>query len=157
MAATEGRAAIASAVAQHLGLSPQDTPNLVEAANLGYFDATQGPVSILNMNSLRDLGDVLGAEVDPLRFRMNFYLEGVDAWSEMTWTKKRIRIGQTELHVTQKTGRCKATHVNPDTGDADIHMVRALKKNYGHTQFGIYAEVITGGPVQPGDEVQVVD
>lgn len=157
MAAPEGRTAIASAVVKHLDLSSQDAPTLVEAANLGYFDATQGPVSILNMNSLRDLGSVLGSDVDPLRFRMNFYLEGVDAWAEMAWPEKRIRIGQVELHVTQITGRCKATHVNPDTAETDIPMVSALKEHYGHTQFGVYAEVISGGPVQPGDEVQVLD
>lgn len=157
MADPDGRAAIADAVAKHLDLKPADFPKLVEAANLGYFDATQGPVSILNLNSLRDLSGVLGVEVDPLRFRMNFYIDGLDAWAEMAWPEKHIRIGQVELKVTQITGRCKATHVDPKTGNADISMVRALKEHYGHTQFGVYAEVISGGPIQPGDDVEVLD
>lgn len=157
LAAPEGRAAIEDAVAQHLGLSTDDKPVLVEAANLGYFDASYGPVSILNMNSLRALGQAVGQDLDPLRFRMNFLVEGLDAWAEMTWPEKRVRIGKVELKVTQITGRCKATHVNPSTGATDIEMVRALKDNFGHTQLGVYAEVINGGPIQPGDGVEILD
>jgi len=157
LAAPEGRAAIEEAVASHLGLSAADKPALVEADSLGYFDAQVGPVSILNMNSLRALGTALGQDLDPLRFRMNFLVEGLDAWAEMAWPEKRVRIGKAELKVTQITGRCKATHVNPSTGSADIQMVRALKDNFGHTQLGVYAEVINGGPIQPGDAVEVLD
>jgi len=153
----EGRTAIAHAVAKHLGLSASETPVLVEAASLGYVDSTQGPVSILNVNSLRALEEAVGRPLDPLRFRMNLIIEGADAWTENTWPGKRIRIGKVELQVTESTGRCQATHVNPETGQADANLLRALKNNFGHTQFGVYAQVVSGGLIQPGDGVERID
>lgn len=157
-----GRDAIATAVAKHLGLDegPQNeggTPILVEAREIGYFDTTKGPVSLLNMESVRALEKLLSRQLDPLRFRMNLLLEGLPAWSEMHWPGKRIKIGDTVLEITQITGRCKATHVNPDSGESDVKILHGLKEHFGHTQMGVYAEVVAGGDIKAGDQVTLLD
>lgn len=153
----EGRAAIAGGVAKHLGLAPEQTPVLIEAREIGYFDTTKGPVSILNMASHRALEDALGQAIDPVRFRMNFWLEGADAWAETLWPGKRLKVGDAVLRVTEPTGRCKATHVNPSTGEADVKVMHALKEHFGHTQMGVYAVVESGGPVNAGDTIEIID
>jgi len=153
----EGRAAIAGGVAKHLGLADDQTPVLVEAQDIGHFDTTKGPVSILNMASHRALEDALGRQLDPVRFRMNFWIEGAEPWVETLWPGKRLQVGQAVLRVTQDTGRCKATHVNPQTGAADVKVMHALKKHFGHTQMGVYAVVESGGPVNAGDEVRLLE
>lgn len=153
----EGRAAIAAGVAKHLGLAPDDAPVMVEAGEIGYFDTTKGPVSLLNLASLRALEEAIGQPLDPARFRMNFLIEGAEPWSEAGWIGKRIQVGTAVLRVTEPTGRCKATHVNPDTGETDAKILHALKDNFDHTQMGVYAIVEDGGPVEAGDEVRVLD
>ncbi|HEY9163049.1 MAG TPA: MOSC domain-containing protein [Magnetovibrio sp.] len=152
-----GRAAIANGVAKHLGLAEEQTPTLVEAKEIGYFDTTEGPVSILNMASLRALEEVVGQAMDPQRFRMNFWIDGAEAWAENHWVGKRLQIGKAVLRITEPTGRCKATHVNPQTGEVDLKVMHALKEHFGHTQMGVYAKVESGGPVMTGDTVSVLD
>lgn len=157
MASPEGRAAIAGGVAKHLGLEADEAPTMVEAKSLGYVDSQKGPVSLLNMASHRDLESAMGRTLDPARFRMNFLIEGADAWAEAEWIGKRVRVGQTALRITKPTGRCKATHIDPETGKADAKILHVLKDNFGHTDMGVYAEVVEGGPVQAGDDVEVLD
>lgn len=152
---SEGRDAIAIAIAQYLNIANEDTPRLVQAKSLGYVDAQ--PVSILNMASHRALEKVLGLSLEPERFRMNFWIEGAQAWEETQWLGKRIQIGNTILQVTDHVNRCKATHVNPNTGDADVKVLHALKNHFGHTHMGVYATIEHGGPVQTGDAVTVLD
>lgn len=152
-----GRAAIAGGVAKHLGLSLEQTPVLVEAKEIGYFDTTEGPVSLFNMASHRALETAVGQSIDPQRFRMNFWLEEAEAWCENQWVGKRLQIGKAVLRITEPTGRCKATHVNPLTGEDDLKVMHALKEHFGHTQMGVYAKVESGGPVMVGDAVSVLD
>ena len=155
--APDGRTAIAGAVGDHLGLGEQETPVMVEAREIGYFDSLKGPVSILNMASLKALEDATGQTVEPQRFRMNFWIEDCPAWDEMAWVDKRLQIGQARLRVTKQTGRCKATHVNPSSGTLDVKVLHALKDHFGHTNMGVYAVVEDGGPVHVGDTLKVLD
>jgi len=153
----EGRAAIADGVAQHLGLAQERNPIIVEAREIGYFDTTKGPVSILNLASLRALEDAAGQPLDPLRFRMNLWIDGAEPWAETLWPGKRLRVGAATLRITEHTGRCKATHVNPVTGEADAPVLPALKTHFGHTQMGVYAIVEDGGPIVANDPIELVD
>jgi len=153
----EGRTAIAGAIAKHLGLNSSGQPCLVEADDVAYFDTTKGPISILNMESHRALEKVLSQKLNPARFRMNLLLEGMEPWAEGQWPGNRIAVGETILQITEPTGRCKATHINPDTGEEDTKILHALKDRYGHTQMGVYAVVVQGGAIRVGDDVRVLD
>lgn len=152
----EGRDAIAGAVAKHLGLDKEGTPKFIEAQEIGYFDTTKGPVSLLNMESHRQLEKLTSLKLDPIRFRMNLLVEGMKAWSETLWPGKRLKIGGATLEVTENTGRCKATHVNPETGELDVKILHTLKQHFGHTQMGIYAVVVEGGAIHAGDELSLL-
>ena len=153
----EGRAAIVAAVARHLGLDDAQTPVIVEATEIGYFDTTQGPVSLLNLASHQALEHAIGHSIDRQRWRMNFAFSGTEPWAESLWPGKRLSVGKAVLRITEPTGRCKATHVNPHTGEADVKLMHALKEHFGHTQMGVYAQVEDGGPVRPGDAIALLD
>jgi uncharacterized protein YcbX len=56
--------------------------------------------------------------------------------------------------VEEPIGRCRATGANPETGAQDADTMAALESGYGHTDFGIFARVISGGTVRLGDEVR---
>lgn len=129
---------------------------LVDAPGHMFSDIAEQAVSLINLASCKDLERVTRAPVDPRRFRGNFLLDGLPAWAEAGWVGRRLRIGATELEVFKTIRRCAATEVNPDTGVRDIPMIKALHGGYGHTDCGVYARVISGGPVTVGDTLTLI-
>ncbi|PZD74716.1 hypothetical protein C1752_00988 [Acaryochloris thomasi RCC1774] len=107
-------------------------------------------VSLINLSSVKALGAAIGQDIDHRRFRANFYFDGVEPWSEFDWMDKDITLGGTRLRVTMRTKRCPATQVNPETAQRDIDVPRELKHHFGHSDIGVYAEVIEGGEVSVG-------
>ena len=150
--ATEG-ARLADWVAP---LWPTDKPaptRLVQGPT-GWTDVAQPWVSILSLSSLRDLETRLGQPLGIARWRANLWLDGWEAYRERDLVGHVLTIGGVELRVTEPIDRCAATSADTDTGRIDIDMPEALKAQFGHSDFGIYAEVVTGGEIALGDEVQ---
>ena len=110
-------------------------------------------ISILSLASLADLEARTGQTLGIHRWRGNLWIDGWQPWAERALIGQVISIGSVELRVTQHVGRCAATSANTDTGENDIDMLDSLERLYGHTDFGIFAEVVTGGAIALGDEV----
>ncbi|MFQ5438811.1 MAG: MOSC domain-containing protein, partial [Paracoccaceae bacterium] len=91
----------------------------------------------------------------PLRWRGNIWLGGMRAWEEFDWIGHEVRIGSVRFIIREAIGRCLATSANPETGVRDIQTLALLKEGWGHTDFGVYGEVIEGGKLATGDEVVV--
>jgi uncharacterized protein len=115
--------------------------------------ALMNSISIINLASVRDLADRVGAPINPLRYRANIYLDGLAPWTEFEWIDREIAIGPVRLKPNRKTKRCGATEVNPDTGQRDLPVPALLKKHLGHIDCGIYAEVLSDGRIVPGSSV----
>jgi uncharacterized protein YcbX len=112
-------------------------------------------VSLINQASVTDLERVIRAPVDPSRFRGNVLVEELEPWREFDWVGREISVGGARLRVAERIGRCAATHVNPATAERDLNLLRALADGFGHTQMGVYATVVDGGPVAVGDPIAV--
>ena len=111
-------------------------------------------VSIINLASVAEVADVIGAAVDPLRFRANLYVEGWPAWRELEVLDQELAIGSSvRLKPVKRIVRCAATNVDPTTGARDLTIPATLMRQYGHADCGIYAEVIAGGPIAAGDRI----
>ena len=111
-------------------------------------------ISLINLASVRDLGAHMGRDLDPLRFRANLYYDGGEAWEELGWAGREIRLGSLRTHVVLRTRRCAATNVDPATGARDLGIPQALVKNFGHGDMGVYVELLDGGTLRPGDALQ---
>ena len=120
-----------------------------------FMDSRSGYVSIVNLASVRDLGQHLGLTLDPLRFRANLYVEGWPAWVENDLVGRTLTVGAATAEVLKPIVRCAATHVCPTTAERDIDLVKALFDTYGHMFCGIYVNVTQGGAVGEGDGVSV--
>jgi uncharacterized protein YcbX len=118
-----------------------------------FMDAPEGFVSIVNLASVRDLSEKIGRRVDPRRFRANLYVENWPAWIENSTSGGSITLGGAEATVIKPIVRCVATHVDPDSGEKDIDVVRSLFETYGHRYCGIYVKIVRGGRVSLGDGV----
>ena len=149
-----GRDAFAAWLGDLLGDAAQGPLRVVEA--LGAFRFTDHPlgqVSIVNMASVRDLAANMGVELDPLRFRANFYVEGWPAWVENDWAGRDLMLGWARAKVFKPIVRCAATHVDPATAERDLDVVKALFDTYGHMFCGIYIQMTSAGRVGLGDAV----
>lgn len=136
-------------------LWPADAPaptRLVRGAAV-WTDQRQPLVSVLSLSSLAQLEQQCGQPLGTHRWRGNLWVDGWAPFAERDLIGRTIRIGSVELRVTDHIGRCDATSADPDTGTRDIDMVQTLDRLYGHTDFGIFAEVVTGGPVRLQDQV----
>jgi uncharacterized protein YcbX len=117
----------------------------------GLTDSDYPTVSILNLASLADLSARMGFELSPHRFRGNLWLEGAAPWAEFSWVGQRLQIGEAVLEVTERITRCRATCVDPATGEVHGETLDALQAAFGHKDFGIYAKVVTGGRIALND------
>jgi uncharacterized protein YcbX len=133
---------------------------VVAARGHAFADARRKPnamtgqyVSLIGRASIRALEAAIGAAVDPLRFRANFYFDGLPAWRELDWLGREIGVGDARVRPIAPITRCAATEVNPATAERDLDIVAALERHFGHNLMGIYAEVAKGGDVAIGDRL----
>jgi uncharacterized protein YcbX len=119
-------------------------------------------VVLINRATVADIERVAGKPVDPLRFRANMLIDGPPPWQELDWIGKTIRItgaGSADQPVILRVRKAMPVHpaaeVNPDTGDVDLNLDKAMKQGLGHDHFGVLCEVVEGGTVTNGDLMMV--
>lgn len=149
-----GRAAIERFFAAYLGPESHGAPKLVHAPGHSFADAGVKLVSLINLASVAALEATVGHPVHPLRFRANLYFDGAEPWEEWQWIGREFGLGAARLRVLDRTTRCAATEVNPETAERDLQVRAALASAYGHTDMGVYAEVVAGGEVAAGDRLE---
>jgi uncharacterized protein len=151
----EGRAAIERFFTEFCADELRGPPRVLSATGHSFSDVARKVVSVINLASVVALETILGAPVDPLRFRANLYVEGWPAWSELDLVGREIAVGRTvRLKIVKRIERCAATNVDPDTGIRDLAIPHALMRNFGHADCGIYGEVIAGGAIATGSDVR---
>lgn len=147
-----GRQLVEQFFASYMGEEElRGAPKVLSAADFSFSDHPAKVVSILNEASIRDLERLTHAPVDPVRFRANFLVRGLGAWEEFDLVGREVRLGEARLRVTERIQRCAATNVDPQTGARDMQIPRLIDRNFGHQDFGVYAEVVEGGVVRPHD------
>jgi uncharacterized protein YcbX len=134
-----------------------ETPPLFAHAEPHRFtDAPPSYVSLINSNSLTEFAGRIGEEMDPRRFRANVYFDGWPAWSERELpVGEVISMGPVTVRKSFDTPRCAATEVNPATAARDIPVPKLLKDHYGHSDLGIYVEVLEGGELRSGAQIRL--
>ena len=150
-----GRSIIEQFFAAFMQDELRGAPKLLTAPEKFRFtDSKSGFVSLINLASVRDLGRVLGTDIDPLRFRGNILIDGLEPWQEFDFIGKILKIGEAELEVTKRIDRCAATNVNPVDATRDLNIPNTLMRAFGHVDCGIYARVTKTGDIQPQDKIE---
>jgi len=148
-----GRTLVSQFFAQFMAGAVRGVPKLIEAPGHMFSDTPAKVVSLLNLESVRDLERVVRAPVDPLRFRANFHLSGAAPWREAGWIGRQISLGAARLTVVDSIERCAATNVDPSTAERDLNILLQLQRGFGHVTMGVYARVEAAGRVGREDLV----
>jgi len=121
-----------------------------------YFDAL--PLHVLTTASLRE-GERLApsSRFDRRRFRPNVLVEpddGTRGFVESDWCGRMLRVGGATVQVEMGTARCSMT-IQPQ-GDLpkDPTVLRTIVRHAGQN-LGVYASIVTPGPVEVGDRVEL--
>lgn len=148
-----GRRMLEQFFAAYMKDSLRGAPRIVHAPPHSFSDIAAKCVHIVNLATVAEVERAAGREVDPLRFRANLYLDGIPAWAEFNWIGKTIQIGAVCFKVFDRTTRCDATNVDPKTGARDMAIPATLQRRWSHSDFGVYAKVVTNGEIAAGDLV----
>jgi uncharacterized protein YcbX len=134
---------------------------------------TEGPqVSFINLATVRELEKIVGAEINPERFRMNVWIADLPAFAEYDWVNgfpgtREIMVGTVRMRIDDACERCKAPHANPATGEYDINMLAMLMRLMGprgyksphrgvSTVMGVFAVVLNEGTLHVDDTIRLL-
>ena len=131
-------------------------PRLVRISEGAYTDTPDPWISIGGTASVERFAEATGTQPNAARFRLNIMLSGAEPFVELDLVGKKVRIGEAEMHIIEPVGRCAAIDVDPANAKRGPHLVPHMKKAFGHTDLGIFAGVIKGGNVAPGDRLEVL-
>ncbi|WP_019903688.1 MOSC domain-containing protein [Methylobacterium sp. 77] len=154
-----GRAGTEEFFVDYLGEETRGRPRLVRGENHKFTDASvlspvmMRAISVVNLASVRALSEATGRDLDPLRFRANIHLDGLEPWQELDWVGREVVIGPVRFRGLARTPRCGAVNVNPTTAERDANLPKAIKQHFGHVDLGIYLEVVEGGTIAPADRL----
>lgn len=149
----EGKQLASQCLKSFLDLPDDETPQLFAASPHRFTDVSvvstemMNAVSLINLDSVRELSKAIGQEVDPNRFRGNIHLSGLAPFSELEMIGQLITIGTARLKIVKRTKRCPATEVDLSSGERNMNVPGLLQDHYGHKDMGVYAEVLDGGVV----------
>lgn len=151
----DGRRNIEAFLNEFLAADIRGPTKVISAPGFSFQDTSSGMVvSMINLESVRDIGDKIATNVHPLRFRANLYVEGLPAWEESAWVGREVVAGGVRFQVTKLIDRCAAIDVDPVTGARDLKLPRTMMQIYGHLNCGIYLKVIEGGAFSVGDAIR---
>jgi uncharacterized protein YcbX len=144
---------LADAISEHLG-----RPVRLLLRDAGERGADDAPATLMSDASLAALAPELGGAVpDARRFRMTIAIDGVDAWEEHGWGAREIAVGAARLRGVEPVPRCVTTTRDPELGDTDAPVLKALAALRGKRDvtFGIWCDVVEPARIRVGDRVEV--
>ena len=117
------------------------------------------PISLISIQTTRQLSGEVGVELDKRRFRANVYVDLAECagFAEDAWVGRKLRIGgKTEIAVLKRDGRCKMITLDPDTAEANPEVMRQVTKAHDGMA-GVYGAVLIEGVVRPGDAITLLE
>ena len=124
----------------------------------GAFTDTQAAwISLGGTASVAHVAAAFGHRSDARRYRLNIMLRTETPFEEADLIGHRVSVGEAVLQIVEPVGRCAAIDVDPENGIRGQHLLPEMEQAFGHTDLGIFAEVLEGGTIRPGDRLRRLD
>ena len=127
--------------------------HIMRLGQRGYTDSDFPSVTLCNLASHRAIEKKIGNNISIHRWRGNIWFDNQTPWVEFDWIGSEIQVGTAVLRPRERTDRCLATTVNPETGKRDTDTLEALA-SFGHQDFSVRCEVLKSGVLRVGDKVK---
>ena len=117
------------------------------------------PVSLISLQTVRQVEAELGIPIDKRRFRANIYLNHASdyGFAEDELVGRKLRIGSSAmLMVLERDPRCKMISLDPDTGEHNPAVLRNVAQAHGAFA-GVYCAVLVEGILTAGDLIELMD
>jgi uncharacterized protein YcbX len=120
----------------------------------GIFDTF--PLSLISVQTIERLSEVVGMGLDVRRFRPNLLVETADGapFGEDRWVGSVLRIGTLRLRVDKRDGRCVVITMDPETAERAPEVLRAVARDREGC-LGVYGTTVEPGRIAVGDPVFV--
>jgi uncharacterized protein len=119
----------------------------------GIFDTF--PLSLLTVQSVKGLSDLVGQTLGPVRFRHNLLINRseADPFPEDQWAGSVLGIGGIRCRLDKRDKRCVMVNIDPtETNSINPAVLRAIAKER-NAHFGMYGTTVQPGDVSVGDSV----
>ena len=138
-----------------LGSKLRGKPRLMTMKQQAFSDQPTALISIASNASLDAFAKATNTKPDSRRFRINIIIDGNTPFAEEGLIGTTLCCGDALLLVKEPVGRCAAINVDPATAKRNPKdYVRSMKARFGHSNLGIFAEVISGGVIRVGDRLR---
>src|SRR5258706_15144180 len=117
------------------------------------------PVSLISLQTIRQVEAELGIPIDKRRFRANVYLNLASdyGFAEDELVGRKLRIGsRAEIMVLERDPRCKMISLDPDTGEHNPEVLRKVAQAHGACA-GVYCAVLVEGILTKSDSIELLD
>ncbi len=117
------------------------------------------PLSLISLQTVRQIEAESGIAIDKRRFRANIYLDlATDSgFAEDEFVGRKLRIGSSAMIMgLERDPRCKMISLDPITGEHNPQVLRHVAQ--AHEAFaGVYCAVLVEGIIAKGDPIEVID
>ena len=117
------------------------------------------PVSLISLQTVRQVESEVGVAIDKRRFRANIYVDlATDSgFSEDELVGRKLRVGSTALvMVLERDPRCKMISLDPETGEHNPQVLRHVVQAHDNYA-GVYCAVLIEGILTKGDTIELLD
>jgi uncharacterized protein YcbX len=117
------------------------------------------PVSLISVQTVRQVEDELGVPLDKRRFRANIYLdlESDSGFAEDEMVGHKLRLGSNAMiMVLERDPRCKMISLDPDTAGHNPEVLKNIAQSHGACA-GVYCAVLVEGVIAKDDPIELLD
>lgn len=117
------------------------------------------PVSLISLQTIRQVEAEMGIPIDKRRFRANVYLTLASdgGFAEDELVGRKLRIGSSAvIMVLERDPRCKMISLDPDTGEHNPEVLRKVAQAHGAFA-GVYCAVLVEGILTKSDSIELLD
>ncbi len=117
------------------------------------------PVSLISLQTIRQIESELSMPIDKRRFRANIYLNFASdssGFAEDNFVGRHLRIGsKATIMVLERDPRCKMISLDPDTSEHNPEVLRKVAQAHGNFA-GVYCAVLVEGLLKKDDPIELV-
>lgn len=119
------------------------------------------PLSLISLQTVQQLSEELGEQIDLRRFRANLHLDLTHGpFTEDSLVGRTVRIGNTAtIKILERDPRCRLITYDPETphNSPPLFSIMKLLDRHHEGRAGVYASILASGLVRIDDPIEVLN